>query len=203
METGLAVRRLCFLDWGPIELSVFRGELIGITGDSGSGKTLLLRAIADLIEHQGEVHWDDRDSRSMAGHQWRKKVGLMPANPVWWYDHVGDHFTEKESQGPSAVGLPNDAAAWDVARLSSGETQRLALARLLDRRPECLLLDEPTANLDATSERRIEGVIRDYVARENASCLLISHQQALLDRLCERRFVMRGRSLERLPARDR
>ena len=200
MEMGLALRRLSFLDWGPIEFSVARGEFVGISGESGSGKTLLLRAIADLIEHGGELRWDKRTSESMAGHEWRRKIGLMPANPVWWYDRVGDHFTGGGSQWLSALGLAEDIADWDVARLSSGETQRLAFVRLLDQRPECLLLDEPTANLDVNSERRVEDAIRDYVRGENASCLLISHQRDLLDRLCDRQFVMSGRTLKQLSA---
>jgi ABC-type multidrug transport system ATPase subunit len=90
---------------------------------------------------------------------WRRRVGLLPAESGWWADRVGAHFiTTNDARNPATtptpilarLGFEPDVLDWDVQRLSSGERQRLGLARLLLNRPEVLLLDEATANLDPT-----------------------------------------------------
>ncbi len=137
------------------------GECIAIHGPSGSGKTLLLRALADLDPNDGLVRLDGRDRMTMSGPEWRRLVGYVPAEPGWWADTVGEHFTDWRTALPvvGELGFPDGAQSWQVARLSTGERLRLALVRALMVRPKVLLLDEPTAALDAASVRAVEALI--------------------------------------------
>ena len=79
----------------PVSFSVDK-ELVCMSGPSGSGKSLLLRAITDLIEHQGEVYLDNTKCSTTNPVTWRQWVGLLPAESAWWQDRVGDHFKENK-----------------------------------------------------------------------------------------------------------
>jgi len=145
----------------PASFSLSAGECIAIRGPSGGGKTLLLRAIADLDPNEGAVCLEGRDRTTMPGPQWRSQVGYLPAEPGWWTDTVGEHF----SDWPAAtciirdLGFPDNAKDWPITRLSTGERRRLALVRALIVRPKVLLLDEPTAALDSASVGSVESLI--------------------------------------------
>lgn len=195
VKDGLAARNFGFLGWGLLNLAIPRGQFVGLSGVSGSGKSLLLRALADLVESSGELCFDGMACHAMSAPQWRRLVGLLPASPVWWEDSVGSHFHGDVVGWLDALGFGVEVLGWDVARLSSGEKQRLALVRLLARRPQALLLDEPTASLDSEASRRMEGVVRDYVERENSAVLWVSHDPEQLERLCSCRLVLSNRTL--------
>src|ERR1700730_7774615 len=128
------------------------GGLCG-RGPSGAGKTLLLRAVADLDPNEGVVTLDGRDRSSISGPEWRHLVGYVPAEPGWWADTVGEHFGEWRSALTFArdLGFREETKAWPITRLSTGERLRLALVRALMMRPKVLLLDEATAALDVAS----------------------------------------------------
>ena len=89
------------------------------------------------------------------------------------------------------MGFAPDVLAWSVARLSTGERQRLALARLLAQRPEALLLDEATANLDPTNRERVESVVAGYRTASAAAVLWVSHDPEQRERLGGRQFAIR------------
>jgi putative ABC transport system ATP-binding protein len=137
----------------PASFSLSAGEALAVRGPSGAGKTLLLRAVADLDPNEGLVTLDGRDRSTIAGPQWRRLVGYVPAEPGWWADTVGEHFGEWNAALAlvSDLGFPNEAKAWPITRLSTGERLRVALARALMMRPKVLLLDEPTAALDVAA----------------------------------------------------
>ena len=78
----------------PASLLLSAGECIAVLGPSGAGKTLLLRAIADLDPNEGLVCLDGRDRSTIAGPEWRRLIGYVPAEPGWWADTVGEHFSE-------------------------------------------------------------------------------------------------------------
>jgi len=80
------------------------------------------------------------------------------------------------------------ALAWSITRLSSGERQRLALLRVLAHDPRALLLDEPTANLDAESTTRVENLIADYRERHDAPVLWVTHGPEQARRVANRHF---------------
>jgi len=168
---------------GPVDLTLAGGEIAVLSGASGAGKSLLLRAIADLDPNQGEVVLEGRAREDMAAPDWRRMVGLVPAESGWWEARVGAHFRAEPDPAPllAELGLA-DALDWEVARLSSGERQRLALVRALQLRPQVLLLDEPTSALDPEAVSAAEAVIRAE-AQRGVAVLLVSHDAAQRARL--------------------
>lgn len=172
----------------PLDLTVADGWLVTLFGPSGAGKSLMLRAIADLDPHQGECLVDGILQSSLPPPRWRRLVGLLPAEPQWWYDRVGDHFPAGGRQFLEPLGLPPECLEWEVSRLSSGERQRLGLARLLENEPRVLLLDEATANLDRHNTGRVEQLIRQQARQRGLAVLWVSHDP-------EQRQRLSGRSL--------
>ncbi|WP_133510413.1 ABC transporter ATP-binding protein [Candidatus Thiosymbion oneisti] len=193
----------------PVDLEVAAGELIFLSGPSGSGKSLLLRAIADLDPHAGEVLIDGVPRAAISTPEWRRRVGLLPAESHWWGDRVGDHFRNPGAgtgeNNPEIIGILNrldfgtEVLGWSVSRLSTGERQRLALARLIANRPEALLLDEATANLDPLNRDRVEAMVRDYRRDRAAAVLWVSHDPEQRRRLAGRGLVIRNARLEPEP----
>jgi len=166
----------------------------GIAGPSGAGKSLMLRAVADLDPHDGEVELGGERSEAVEPSLWRRRVALLPAESRWWFDRVGDHFRDDSASALKDLGFEEDALEWEIRRLSSGEKQRLALLRLLENKPETLLLDEPTANLDAANIERMEGFILDYIRSRRTAAVWVSHDPEQLARVADRRYAMdRGR----------
>ena len=167
----------------PCDLAVEAGQTLTLTGPSGSGKSLFLRAIADLDPHRGEAWLDDRACSAFPPPLWRRNVAYLPAESHWWATKVGDHFEDRNADMVEALGLKGDVFDWSVSRLSSGERQRLAVARLLAIEPRVLLLDEPTANLDRDNTTHVEQVIHDYQQTQNATVIWVSHYPEQRQRL--------------------
>ena len=140
--------------FGPLSLDVDAGDCVCISGASGTGKSQLLRALADLDPHEGQLWLASRPCTEMPAHEWRAAVGLLPPESSWWLPAVHEHFRDGMPVPLERVGLTTAILDKPVTRLSSGERQRLALLRLLANRPRVLLLDEPTANLDPDNTRR-------------------------------------------------
>ena len=180
-------------------LTVGAGETVSLQGPSGSGKTLLLRAIADLDPNVGTVWLDGMARHAMAGPAWRRRVRYVAAEPAWWADRVGDHFGDPAAGITSVTefGLPEDCLQWRVARLSTGEKQRLGLARALQDNPPVLLLDEPTAALDANAEQAVEAAIARRRS-EGAAIVLVTHSDSQAARLAARGYSMAGGRLKPL-----
>ncbi len=199
-SNGLCLSALTTLHLGPIEWQINRGECVSLAGASGSGKSLLLRAVADLDPHGGEVRLNGESALSMPGHRWRRRVGLLPAEPFWWAERVGDHFEEKKCALLADLGLSGNAMGWTVSRCSTGERQRLALARLLQNRPEVLLLDEPTAALDPQSVERVERMLATYRQKHGAVVIWVSHDPAQRQRVAQRHFAIVGGGIEEVVA---
>src|ERR1700726_3216142 len=126
----------------PVSFSLSAGEALAVRGPSGAGKTLLLRAVADLDANEGLVTLDGRDRSTIAAPEWRRLVGYVPAEPGWWAETVGEHF--REWQAASAclrkLGFSEETRTWPITRMSTGERLRLALVRALMVRPKVLLL---------------------------------------------------------------
>lgn len=185
---SLAVRGLA-----PVSFEVAAGECLAVQGPSGAGKSLLLRAIADLDPAEGAVSLDGTARRTLTGPQWRRRVRYMAADPGWWSESVAAHFADPGAarEGAAALGMPGDILDGPVARLSTGERQRLALLRALEGEPQVLLLDEPTAALDAASTRKAEVLMRKLL-KAGRVLLLVSHSPAQVKRLTRRRLLVGG-----------
>lgn len=192
----IEIRNLRAEGLGPLSLDLADGECVCLSGPSGSGKTRFLRAIADLDPHAGEVALDAVPRARFRAPEWRRRVGLLPAENHWWLERVGDHFRDLGQDQLDALGLERDLLAHPVARLSSGERQRFALLRLLANQPRALLLDEPTANLDARSAARVEAVLERYRRRHRAGMLWVSHDPEQIRRLGARHLRLRQGRLD-------
>ena len=191
------IQDLQYLDSGPVNLDVNESEIIGLHGASGTGKSRLLRALADLDEHQGKVSLKELEQTAVCAHVWRKKVALLSAETQWWLDSVGEHFQEIPQQSARLLGFEENIANWQVSRLSSGEKQRLGLLRLMQNKPQVLLLDEPTANLDHDNTLIFEKFVMQYV-QENAACSIwVSHDMEQLDRISQRQYEIKSGGLFR------
>ncbi len=165
---------------------------LGISGASGIGKSILLKALADMLPHQGELFLDGIESQRILAPQWRKKVGLLPAESQWWGDQVGDHFHNYNDLLFGQLGFDKKVMAWQISHLSSGEKQRLACIRLLMNQPEVLLLDEPTANLDHSNREKVEHVILDYQKQQQSPIIMISHDQEQLETMCQQLLLLQN-----------
>lgn len=185
----LEVRRLSGSVFRDADLCIAAGDCVALTGPSGSGKTVLLRAIADLDPNAGEVMLDGEPRSGFSPSAWRRALALVPAEPAWWGTRVGEHFPDGGDPRLAVLGLPAEALDWDVARCSSGERQRLALLRALVLAPRALLLDEPTANLDADSRGQVESLIAEF-RRNGGAVLWVTHDPEQALRVAGRRLLL-------------
>jgi UDP-glucose/iron transport system ATP-binding protein len=176
---------------GPFDVSVAAGECVGISGASGSGKSLFLRMIADLDVNAGNVWLDGRERGTFAAPAWRRQVMYVPAESGWWSEQVAAHFTDVAAARAMAPRIDLKPELFDglVLRLSTGEKQRLALIRALLLAPPVLLLDEPTSALDDAAQAKTEQVLRERLA-SGVALLLVSHDRAQAARLGRRQFIM-------------
>ena len=172
------------------------GACTAVHGTSGSGKTLLLRAIADLDEAAGEVWLDEQARSGMSGPRWRQRVGYVAAESYWWGRLVRDHAQDWQTDQLEALGFASTVLDWEVQRLSSGERQRLAIARTLAGSPSVLLLDEPTANLDQKNTERVERLIATWRQQSGGCVLWVSHDSAQRSRISDTQLEIRDGNLE-------
>jgi ABC-type multidrug transport system ATPase subunit len=187
---ALKVERLVTGLIGPVSFAIPANSCATLMGASGSGKSLLLRAIVDLDPNTGAVFCGGRARDQMSAAEWRRLVALVPAESGWWADHVRDHFPRASDAEEllEALGLGN-ALDWDVRRLSTGERQRLAVARAVCRKPSVLLLDEPTASLDEQATGLLEQLVRRCCA-SGMAVLVVTHDRRQADRLAGQRLMM-------------
>jgi len=185
-----------------ISLSVLHGELLGVVGPSGSGKSSFLRLLNRLDEPtSGTVFLDGEDYREMEPRELRRRVGMVTQRPFLFLGDVaanlrfgpsqrGETLSDAEVAGLlERVGLPGFAAR-NVANLSGGEQQRVSLARALANKPEVLLLDEPTSALDEKARAGIEELIRSLVNENSFTFVLVTHDLDQARRLCQRVAIM-------------
>jgi ABC-type iron transport system FetAB ATPase subunit len=184
-----------------VDLDLYAGETVCLSGQSGAGKTLLLRAIADLDPNHGEVLLEGVPRDRFSGPAWRRRVTFCAAESAWWGARVTDHFADAMREADEFA-LAAEVAGRAIAELSTGERQRLALWRALRVGPKVLLLDEPTAALDAAATRRIEATVRRYLAERGAAALWVSHDAGQIARIADRHLILGGGILTSAPASE-
>ncbi|MGD9638846.1 MAG: ATP-binding cassette domain-containing protein [Alphaproteobacteria bacterium] len=175
-----------------ISLEIDNGECLAVVGKSGSGKSLLLRALADIDEAFGEIMVNGIGKNQVKGYEWRRKVTYVASDSGWWYDSVGEHFKDKNEALSyiRLLDLSDNVLSWQVARLSNGEKQRLALVRALVQEPEVLLLDEPTSALDELSITKVEELFKDFLAK-GRSIIFSTHNREQAKRLGHRTVTIK------------
>jgi putative ABC transport system ATP-binding protein len=199
MKTALVVKELRSEFAGPFDLNLGAGVCAAITGPSGSGKSLFLRMIADLDPNQGKVWLNGRERASISAPEWRKQATYVSAESGWWADTVIEHFVLYRRSEVAALaarlGLQVDLLGASIARLSTGEKQRLSLVRALLPSPPVLLLDEPTGPLDEESVAQVEALLQERMAT-GTSVLLVTHDPNQAGRLGNQRYRMVAGHLE-------
>jgi len=182
----LRVTRLKRLHLGPLDFELGAGETLCISGPSGSGKSQLLRALADLDPHEGIIELEGIAQAAMPASDWRHRVTLLAAESQWWAPTVGKHFPADAELRLGEVGFDEATTEWEIERLSSGEKQRLALLRAISHDPRVLLLDEPTANLDDDNAALVEVLVKRWRAGGDRAVVWVSHDKRQIERVCDR-----------------
>ncbi len=190
----LRVEHLRIGDLPPLSFEVADGECLAVEGASGVGKTRLLRAIADLDPAEGHVFLDGAERGEMPASEWRAQVRYCAAEPAWWTDTPRPSFPAGPDDGRldrllHCLGLELSILSRPVAVLSTGERQRLALARALIDVPHVLLLDEPTAALDAQTAALVEELVKYHVLA-GGSAVVVSHDHGQIERIAHARLVL-------------
>ncbi|MEQ6885277.1 ATP-binding cassette domain-containing protein [Salicola sp. Rm-C-2C1-2] len=199
MNQTLTLDRVATDELDAINLTVASGHIVCLSGFSGSGKSRLLRAVADLDPHDGEVRLGNTPAHSLMADAWRRRVMLVPAESRWWHDTVGEHCGALRESDLTALGFEASVHQWPVSRLSSGEKQRLALYRALSLDPGALLLDEPTANLDEATRERVEQWLVRRIHDEGLPTLWVAHDPNQIARVGDSHYHINGRQLEEVP----
>lgn len=198
-----------------VSVSVGEGEFVALLGTSGSGKSTLLNLIGGL-DHptEGEVVFDGRSlapftKREMARYR-RRSVGMIFQNfnliptmtavenvelALAFAGLAGRDREGRARELLERVGLA-ERAAHRPAELSGGEQQRVAIARALANRPRALLADEPTGNLDSTRAVELLSLLREMVAADKLTVLMVTHDRDLAARFADRTIQMRDGKVE-------
>jgi len=171
-----------------LNLRIERGEFVVLLGESGCGKTTLLRALAGLDPiDSGRIAAPRRPAVVFQEHR------LLPWDSLWRNVSLGlqaPDARERAAAALSEVGLGERLDDWP-RNLSGGQAQRVALARALVQEPELLLLDEPFAALDALTRIRMHTLVRELVAAHRPGVLLVTHDVDEAITLADRILVMR------------
>lgn len=187
-----------------VSLRVRHGEVMGVIGPTGCGKTTLLRVVAGLVQPvSGQVLIDGKDQRDVAPrHRGLGMVfqdyALYPHFDVW--DNLAFYFKlrKREAEVPQKVRDAAEIVGVDLQvllrrkppQLSIGQRQQVAVARCLVRDPRIFLMDEPFANLDAVQRARARLQVKRLLQRFRVTTLHVTHDQHEAAALCDRIAVM-------------
>ena len=229
--SGLEVRFPVRRGWRPldyhavngVDLTLARGETLGLVGESGCGKSTLARAVTRLIPSAaGHIRLEghditeapERDLRPLRARMQMvfqdPHASLDPRLPVHRLITEPARLAGTVQPGPEAralaerllarVSLPPEVADRYPHQFSGGQRQRLCIARALSAGPSLIVADEPVSALDVTVARQVTDLLMRLQAEDGMSCLFISHDLAVVERLCQRVAVMfAGRIVETGP----
>ena len=198
-----------------VNISVQAGEFIGIIGHTGSGKSTLIQHLNGLLKpdsgevlFEGENIWKDKAfTRSI-----RAKVGLVFQYPE--YQLFEETVYQDIAFGPKNMGLSEEEIDRRVMRaagfvglterrlkkspfdLSGGQKRRAAIAGVIAMEPQVLILDEPTAGLDAAGRDGILQNIRAYQKAQNAAIIMVSHSMEEVAAMADRLIVMKDGTVD-------
>ncbi len=201
-----------------VDLDVRPGEIVGLIGPSGSGKSSLLHA-AGLLERPtaGQVIIDGEDVGQL-DERARTRMRLSRIGFVYQFHHLLPEFDARDNVGlPLRIAGHSEASARKAAeaalgslglserllhqpaQMSGGEQQRVALARALANKPRLLLADEPTGNLDPATSQTVFEALHDLVKTTGVAALIATHNMELAGHM-DRVFALKDGHLEERPA---
>ncbi len=192
---ALRIQSLKYLDYQVVDLEIAPGEVVSVTGKSGSGKSLLLKAIIDLIPSSGEIFLGSTCRSQIQANIWRKRVVYLPTENYWWGESLEEHFLDLDHKILHRLGFTTEIFKKPVHFLSTGEKQRLAFLRVIQRAPDILLLDEPTSSLDPENTKLIEEQIIRLSNIEGIPIILISHDPDQRLRLATQQYTLINKSV--------
>jgi peptide/nickel transport system ATP-binding protein len=197
-----------------ISLEVREGEVVGIVGETGSGKSTLVRILVGVEEPDtGSVEWEGRPLASFTKEHWadfRRRVAVVFQDPFdavspllsvaevvrepLDVQHIGT-ATERTTRTAAAlagVGLPQTQAFQSrrAHDLSGGQLQRVAIARAVVLGPRLLLADEPTSMLDASEQAKLMVMLKDQQVARGMAMIVVSHDLALVRKVADRLVVL-------------
>ena len=175
-----------------VNLDIQAGQFIAVLGHNGSGKSTLAKHINGLLVPTEGTLWVDNMDTSEEEDIWkiRQKAGMVFQNPD--NQIIGSVVEEDVGFGPENIGIPTEEiwkrvdeslqATGMVAyrhhspnKLSGGQKQRVAIAGVMAMRPECIVLDEPTAMLDPNGRKEVLKAVRELNEKEGVTVILITH----------------------------
>ena len=195
-----------------ISLDIKPSEFVTLLGPSGSGKSTLLRMLNCLNSPtSGSIYFNDKPITDYDIAQLRQKVGMVFQSPTmingtvtenltmtqkWIKD--GDIFSDKElTEILEQVGLSSEFLNKNARSLSGGEQQRIALARVLLNKPDVLLLDEPTANLDPQLANKILKLVYQLYQDLKLTVIMVSHDHQIIKQFAKRiAYLIDGKIIE-------
>jgi oligopeptide/dipeptide ABC transporter ATP-binding protein len=200
-----------------VSLTVGQGECLGIVGESGSGKSSLGKAILQMLPYAGRVALEGQDFAALRGAKMRAarrrvqvvfqdpreslnprlRIGEIIAEPLRLAGMKRGEAAAKVETLLHDVGLSPALMGRLPGSVSGGQAQRIAIARALAAEPALLVLDEPTSALDVSNQALLLNLLRGLAQERGLSCLLISHDFAVVSFLSDRIAVLRkGRVVE-------
>jgi len=192
-----------------VNLSLGKGEIVGLAGHTGSGKSTMIQLLNGLLKPtSGTVTFEGKDihAKGYSGNYLRSKVGMVFQYPE--HQMICDTVWEDVAFGPSKQGLTGEACETRVEealrfvdlpekyyqasplQLSGGQKRRVAIAGVLAMQPEYIILDEPAAGLDAEGKREIFDRIRQMSREPGIGVLLVSHSMEDLAEYADRIIVL-------------
>jgi phospholipid/cholesterol/gamma-HCH transport system ATP-binding protein len=195
-----------------ISLDVFRGEVLGIAGGSGSGKSVLLKTLVGLHQpNAGEVSVDGKAIATISPAERASLIGVLFQQgalfsslsvaqnimlPVREHTDVPPAVQEKIAAMKLALaGMPADSGIKFPAQLSGGMVKRAAFARALALDPKILFLDEPTSDLDPLTATGIDAMIGQLNKSLGVTFVIVTHDLTTLFTLCDRVAILADRKI--------
>ncbi|MFW5981051.1 MAG: ABC transporter ATP-binding protein [bacterium] len=202
------------------KLEIKEKKITCILGRSGGGKTTFLRLLNNMISpDQGNIKIKNKNINEYDPVQLRREILMLPQSPIMFHGSILDNFiktleyTEKNKDKEKSndqlfknllkkVNLDNDLST-DAQKLSGGEKQRLALARILLLEPTTLLLDEPSSALDEETEDFIIKMVVEYIKERKGTLVMVTHSRSIAERYSEIIITLNNGKIENINERSK